>query len=144
MNPLKILLLFPLLLLFSCKTKKNATPPEDEDCMAITVDGQLFKECQESPDFTIDTAYIEGKNLFVKVGYSGGCKEHTFEFLWDQVMMKSYPPQFRLCLAHNANGDNCEAFLSKTLCVRLDGLGNPIGIVRLNGWKGRLQFGEKK
>ena len=135
-----------LCLLFACKTsnKPNPTEPSEETCKSIVIDLDKFNQCNEKLDYNLDTAYIEQQNLFVKISYSGGCEEHEFDFLWDRAMLKSYPPQFRICLAHDAKGDNCEAYLSKTLCMSLNGLENPIGIIRLNGWKGRLQFGNEK
>lgn len=58
--------------------------------------------------------------LMVEVGYSGGCSEHAFEIEWPDAITAIYPPSFSVVLNHNANGDNCEAFITETLEFSFD------------------------
>ncbi len=50
---------------------------------------------------------IQNDTLYVTVGYSGGCKTHAFDLMVDT----SNPVQATLWLAHDADGDACEAYL---------------------------------
>jgi len=66
--------------------------------------------------FTIDLVSLDGDDLVVEVGYSGGCQEHDFELCWpDQVFMESYPVQAQLELWHDDHDDACDAWLYEEL-----------------------------
>ena len=68
--------------------------------------------CQASDgdSFTVDDVTIEGDELVVGVGYSGGCETHDFTLCWpDQTFMESNPVQVALELFHDAHHDTCEA-----------------------------------
>lgn len=69
-----------------------------------------------TPD-NIDIRYrsIRGDRLVLEVGYSGGCQEHEVGLCYEASFDESYPVQGELRVVHNANGDNCEAYLSETL-----------------------------
>jgi hypothetical protein len=49
------------------------------------------------------------------VHFSGGCAQHDFTLLDTGVATRSIPPQHRLRIVHDAHGDSCEAYLSRTL-----------------------------
>jgi hypothetical protein len=55
----------------------------------------------------------------VKVAYSGGCNEHFFEASWDEMYMKSMPPQVNLRLSHVNNDDSCRERIEKELAIDL-------------------------
>ncbi|HZI09049.1 MAG TPA: hypothetical protein VE153_01595, partial [Myxococcus sp.] len=59
---------------------------------------------------------VQGDTLVARVMHSGGCKEHTYELLWSGSFQKSAAGegQAELVLAHDANGDACEALLNRT------------------------------
>jgi hypothetical protein len=61
----------------------------------------------------------EGGFLMVKVAYSGGCNEHFFEASWDEMYMKSMPPQVNLRLTHVNNDDSCRERIEKELAIDL-------------------------
>lgn len=65
--------------------------------------------------FHISEWTIVGDTLELTVNYGGGCKAHEFALYWDGSFLESAPPQVRLTLSHNANGDLCEALPSETL-----------------------------
>ena len=54
-----------------------------------------------------------GDTLTVTVSYSGGCEAHQFTLVASNVFMESYPVQLGASLAHDANGDRCEAWLTE-------------------------------
>jgi hypothetical protein len=68
-----------------------------------------------SDPVTIQGYAIVGDSLELAVTFGGGCRDHEFILLSDAAWMESYPVQVGLKLAHDANGDNCKALLSRTL-----------------------------
>ena len=69
----------------------------------------------KSDPFTVGAVRIEGDLLTVEVRFSGGCAQHDFTLLDTGVATRSIPPQHRLRIVHDAHGDSCEAYLSRTL-----------------------------
>jgi hypothetical protein len=68
--------------------------------------------------FRLDSAYVKDDWLFMKVSYSGGCKEHELN-LWKLPPNALVPPPIELALSHNANDDMCEAYLTRWLVFSL-------------------------
>lgn len=68
-----------------------------------------------SDQVTIEGFTIRGDSLELAVTFGGGCRDHTFILLSDGAWMESYPVQVAVKLAHDANGDNCKALLSRVL-----------------------------
>ena len=65
--------------------------------------------------YTISAATVQDDILSVDVSYSGGCETHVFTLVAEQRFLESLPVQLRVSLAHNANGDTCEALIIETL-----------------------------
>ena len=61
-------------------------------------------------EFDLNTATIEGDILKVNLSYSGGCKSHEFTLVASDLFHESSPVQLSIYIAHNANGDTCEAY----------------------------------
>ncbi len=61
-------------------------------------------------EFALNSATITDDMLTVSVSYSGGCEEHQFTLVASDSFLESFPVQLHVYLAHNANGDNCEAY----------------------------------
>lgn len=72
--------------------------------------------------FNLQDFEIRDDSAFITVSYSGGCRQHTFEVIWNENYDKSNPPGTKLLMLHNANGDACEAFLTETLVFSLSEL----------------------
>jgi hypothetical protein len=68
--------------------------------------------------FRLDSAYVHGDNLMMQVGYSGGCRDHEF-ILWKLPPNALNPPPIELALSHQANGDMCEAYITRWLSFSL-------------------------
>jgi len=75
--------------------------------------------------YRMDTVFVDGDTLRLKVSYSGGCRDHTFK-LWKLPPNALVPPPVELLLDHDAHGDLCEAWLTRWLAFSL----RPI---RING-----------
>ncbi len=69
----------------------------------------------QSDNFSLYSAKIVDSTLYIGVGYSGGCKSHQFELVWPEVINAIFPPDFSVILLHDANGDQCEAFLQELI-----------------------------
>lgn len=57
---------------------------------------------------------ITGDVLTLNVSYSGGCESHDFTLITSGVFLESNPVQLQTVLAHNANGDSCERWVTET------------------------------
>lgn len=97
---------------------------QSESCasfVTLPLDGLL--EDYPTDEINIDTAYIEGNNLHISIGHSGGCEEHTYQLLMFPITCATPPlPKPVFWLSHNANGDMCEAYLRDTLCFNISAL----------------------
>ena len=62
--------------------------------------------------YTLNSATITDGILDVSASFSGGCKEHQLTLVVSDTFLESFPVQLRVSLAHNANGDACEAWLT--------------------------------
>ena len=69
--------------------------------------------------FELSAAAITGDTLAVTVSYSGGCKEHLFTLVSSSEFLESNPVQVVVVLAHNANGDTCEAWITQDYLFNL-------------------------
>lgn len=56
---------------------------------------------------------LENDILNFSVGYSGGCREHLIELFALKEIAKSNPAQVTINLSHFANGDVCEAYVTR-------------------------------
>jgi len=61
----------------------------------------------------IHASYVDGKCLYIKVSYSGGCQEHTIDLarMHPWTASSSTVPTFEI--RHNSRGDLCEAYFTK-------------------------------
>lgn len=56
---------------------------------------------------------LENDILNFSIGYSGGCREHLIELFASKEIAKSNPAQVTINLSHFANGDLCEAYVTR-------------------------------
>ena len=61
-------------------------------------------------EYVLNSATITGDTLNVSVSYSGGCEDHQFTLVVSDGFLESFPVQLHASIAHNANGDTCEAY----------------------------------
>jgi len=85
---------------------------------------------ETSDPFELGDVVINGNQVSVTVSYSGGCKPHTFEIIWDEVVASTNPPQINLIILHDSNDDNCEAYITETLVFELEEL---VGTASVSG-----------
>ena len=64
-------------------------------------------------DFELSAAAISGDTLTVTASYGGGCEEHDFTLVASEAFMESDPVQLQVALAHDANADACERWVTQ-------------------------------
>ena len=69
--------------------------------------------------YVVNSVAVEGDRLTISVSYAGGCRNHVFTLVISKSFMESDPVQLSAFLAHNANGDPCEAFPTESLSFDL-------------------------
>ena len=65
--------------------------------------------------YVLNSAAIDGHRLIIEVSYGGGCQRHDFTLVLSTTFLESDPVQLPAALAHDANGDACEAWLTESL-----------------------------
>ena len=94
----------------------------------------------------VNSSSLEKDMLALSVSYSGGCRDHIIDLYAYTGILKSNPPQMNLALSHNANGDMCEAYATRTIKFDLskikEYLGGQVGytgtvILNINGTDGK-------
>jgi hypothetical protein len=98
-------------LLFSCNNTKEVLDIDPIDVKKA----QIGDVPHESAQTTITSVKLEGNILTLDVEYSGGCEDHSFEFIGSAAIMKSLPPKRAVQLVHNSNGDSCRELISETI-----------------------------
>jgi len=117
-------------IMFQCQQTSNnikATTSEEikleltRSAQAYTNAQELLTKSEGSDPFVINSVSIDDDALkmFIEVSYSGGCEKHQFNLVWPETTTKIDSLNFTLILNHNANGDSCEAWLTKTLDINL-------------------------
>lgn len=64
--------------------------------------------------YVVNSAAIDGDQLTIEVSYGGGCRDHTFTLVISESFRESDPVRLPAVLAHEANGDPCEAWLTES------------------------------
>ena len=68
--------------------------------------------------FKMDSAFVSGDFLHLRVTYGGGCKDHDFT-LWELPPNALDPPPVELMLSHDAKSDGCYALVTEWLLFSL-------------------------
>ena len=63
-------------------------------------------------EYVLNSATITDDRLDLNVSYGGGCERHQFTLVSSGVYLELFPVQLGVSLAHNANNDPCEAWLT--------------------------------
>jgi hypothetical protein len=100
-----------LSLLFACNNTKEVL---DIDPINVKK-AQIGDLTQESAQTTITSVNLEENILSLDIEYSGGCKDHSFEFIGSAAVMKSFPAKRAVKLVHDSNGDTCRELVSETI-----------------------------
>lgn len=114
-----------ILLTIGCQRLQNQMKAEPDDTsVSVSVDdvnpneiiytGEVFigdaGDRFGTDEFALNSATITDDTLTVSVSYSGGCETHQFTLVASESFLESFPVQLHVYIAHNANGDTCEAY----------------------------------
>ena len=96
-------------------------PKQGENFQFYTDPNLFFKLKKQSAEDNLQITSVsrEGNSFKIIVAYSGGCKKHEVNIVWDGVVKLSNPCKVNLILEHNANGDTCEAMVTDTLDLNI-------------------------
>lgn len=112
--------------IIGCQQLNDQMKTEPDDGLTVVVDGIDPDEIVYtgtvfigdagdrfgSDAYTLNSATITDGMLDVSASFSGGCKEHQLTLVVSDTFLESFPVQLHVSLAHNANGDACEAWLT--------------------------------
>lgn len=87
-----------------------------------TINTNRINKIRKGEAYSINNVKRVGDFLQFNLSYSGGCKIHDFEIIWDGIVYTDEPCHMNLLLIHNANNDTCEALITRTIVVNLEEL----------------------
>ena len=90
----------------------DGTAPDGPQTGAVFVAGSGAKVGDD--DYVLNSAAVAGDALEVSVSYGGGCETHVVALVIAASFAESFPVQLQASLAHEANGDPCQAWLTVT------------------------------
>lgn len=110
--------------IIGCQQLDNQMKNGSDDLISISVDdvdpveifytGTVFigdaGDRFGTDEYDLNSATITDDTLNISVSYGGGCKEHEFTLIASEAFLESFPVQLPVSIAHNANGDTCEAY----------------------------------
>ena len=64
--------------------------------------------------YVLNAVKVAGDILTLNVSYSGGCEEHVFTLVTSGLFVEAESVQLAALLAHDANEDSCEAWITET------------------------------
>ena len=124
------------------------------DCGDDPFASDALAECGPGTSFdpllSVDAVSLEGDLLSVDVSSGGGCEMHLFGGCWDGAFLESEPVQVGIEIAHEDNGDTCEAIITETVEIDLTplreayiaGYGGEGGTIdiSLQGWSEAIAY----
>ncbi len=128
-----LVLSFVLLLWAGCgETRTPAQPtvvardaprstPSDARAGALVVTGTGATPGDDH--YVLNAASVAGDTLTVSVSFAGGCETHAFTLVVAASFIKSSPVRLPAMLAHEANDDPCEAWLTQSITFDLSTIG---------------------
>lgn len=84
----------------------NSTEPDVPESNVVVADGRNWGD----DPYVVNSAAVDGHRLTIEVSFGGGCRRHDFTLVISKMFLESDPVQLPAVLAHDANGDSCEAY----------------------------------
>ncbi len=120
----RIILSIFILCAIGCQQLQNQMNTEPDGLTSVSNDGVIPDDITYTGDvfigeagdrfgsdeYALNSAIIDGDILKVNLSYSGGCETHQFTLVASNTFLESFPVQLHVYIAHNANGDTCEAY----------------------------------
>lgn len=99
-----VVLLLGLLAAPGCR--ESPAEPDMPENNVVVDDGRDYGD----DPYEVNSAAIDGDRLTISVSFAGGCRSHVFTLVISKSFTESDPVQLSAVLAHDANGDTCEAY----------------------------------
>ena len=99
-----VVLLLGLLAAPGCR--ESPLEPDMPENNVVVDDGRDYGD----DPYGVNSATIDGDRLTISVSYGGGCRNHIFTLVISKSFRESDPVLLPAVLAHEANGDPCEAY----------------------------------
>ena len=99
-----VALLLGLLAASGCR--ESPLEPDMPENNVVVEDG---REYGDDP-YVVNSAAIDRDRLTISVSFAGGCRNHIFTLVILRSFREPDPVQLPAVLAHEANGDPCEAY----------------------------------
>lgn len=109
---------FALILVVLATSGCSETIVEPDDVPDEDVVVADSRNWAEDP-FEANSAAVKGHRLTIEVSYGGGCRTHDFTLVISESFQESDPVQLSAMLAHDADGDPCQAWLTESLVFDL-------------------------
>ena len=90
--------------------REFALEPDVRDANVVVADGRDWG----NDSYVVNSAVLNGDRMAIEVSFAGGCRDHVFTLVISQSFRESDPVQLPAVLAHEANGDACEAWLTES------------------------------
>ena len=91
--------------------RESTVAPGVPESNVVVADGRN----RGDDSYVVNSAAVDGHRLTIEVSYAGGCRRHDFTLVISKTFRESDPVQLTTVLAHDANGDSCEAWLTESL-----------------------------
>ena len=140
-----IIILISASLFVACKCQKKIVSQKNINNEAMIIIGKLDTVNDSSDAIKFEDVKLNGNTLEIKVSYSGGCENHTFDLIGSPNISKSLPPIRSIQLIHRANKDACKALIIKDLIFDVSSFtykkesGSTI-YLQLDGWDQKLLY----
>jgi hypothetical protein len=121
MKKILLMVILASLMAFSCDKSSDKSKAVADSETVLTKSGDDYTEAyanrssEISSPFELQNVSVSDDNVEITVAYSGGCKKHNFEIIWDENINFGNPPVINLIVIHHANGDACEAYIKEDL-----------------------------
>jgi|WetSurSiteA1Bulk_404760.scaffolds.fasta_scaffold13830_2 hypothetical protein len=129
-----IFVLFVIVVIISCKKGQDDLKDIRSSEIILTSSISGFSDAVSnrsslnSDPFELKDIVITGDSVKITVAYSGGCRKHSFEIIWNETISSTVPPQTGIIIIHNANMDMCEAYITETLAFCISDLTSVVSL----------------
>lgn len=134
-----VLLSMCLLMLSACNKDNDKSPANSETSdVVLKVGFDMFNSAMVQrmnsigDPFDLLDVHYDNDIVKITVGYPGGCRKHAFELIWGEQIIAGNPPSVSMILIHNANGDNCEAYITEELVFNVSELIGSLSVENLS------------
>jgi hypothetical protein len=138
------------LILFSCSNAKKMSQKMENNSNSVNPSEMkialLGDNNQSSLQTTINEVVLNGNILKLSIGYTGGCTQHQFDLIGNEMISKSLPPIRSINLIHKTNEEeSCKRAMYDTLYFDISNLAyqkSNGSVIKLNlaDWKEQITY----